>query len=476
MNNNCGRFCEFEEDSRLFDRQIDGIRYWQLIRNFLFMESCRIKNNLNDSHPDMENAYKRWWQGFFALFSNSIKYKTDYTQIQDSILFSLTQRIEKDGKAYDQICSPLLENIRVKTCILDRPVQFKHIYTEKPDNVIYADRFDLKRSILIRIRQWMPGIYKKKYLRELNYWYKDVSEILEVEIPKDIIINRMIHVLITDKVMSEIFRKILTGNRPKCIIANPHYDAFNFSLTKVAHELNIPVIEMQHGYLSDSHLAYNYQKEHMEYFPDKILMFGDYWKNVVLYENKDRIAVCGFPKLEEDVIQYQTSEADNTILVISQGPFAGSLRKFVVELQAYLIEAHLDHKYRIIYKLHPSEYKSWRKVYPEFMDLEIEVMDSKKTDLHYLMSKAVLQIGINSTALFEGFAFGLQTAILDIDGLSSDMKNICQRGYAVLIRNADEAVTLLNQCTENFQCGYFWKTNGLANIKNEIGKIIHEEL
>ena len=73
-------------------------------------------------------------------------------------------------------------------------------------------------------------------------------------------------------------------------------------------------------------------------------------------------------------------------------------------------------KYEIVYKLHPKEYDSWKHDYPWLIDSNIEVIDSNLNDVYYYMAKANLQIGCNSTVLFEGLGFNLDTVILKISG------------------------------------------------------------
>ena len=111
----------------------------------------------------------------------------------------------------------------------------------------------------------------------------------------------------------------------------------NQAIVKAAKDLGIEVIELQHGTISPYHLGYSYPENTMrinneireiEYFPDKILSFGDYWQNSSHFPiDKENIISMGFPYFEENSRTYmkmaEHKENEKTkqkqILFISQG-------------------------------------------------------------------------------------------------------------------------------------------------------------
>jgi hypothetical protein len=63
-----------------------------------------------------------------------------------------------------------------------------------------------------------------------------------------------------------------------------------------------------------------------------------------------------------------------------------------------------------------------------------------------LFATAQAQIGVYSTALFEGLAFGLRTFIADLPG-ASDMAPLVEAGLAELVSNAQQLCSALERTT-----------------------------
>ena len=97
----------------------------------------------------------------------------------------------------------------------------------------------------------------------------------------------------------------------------------------------------------------------------------------------------------------------------------------------------------MIYKLHPSEYADWKTRYPWLRESSVEVIDDPRRSIYELFAGTDAQVGVYSTALFEGLAFGLPTFIAKIPGWA-DMEILIQRNLATLVSNADELVNCLN--------------------------------
>lgn len=81
------------------------------------------------------------------------------------------------------------------------------------------------------------------------------------------------------------------------------YDYKKMALISAAKKLKIPTVELQHGIIYKSHLAYIYPKVlSRELFPDYLLTYGEHFSKLVrkyssAFKDEHVIAV-GFPYLE----------------------------------------------------------------------------------------------------------------------------------------------------------------------------------
>ena len=90
-----------------------------------------------------------------------------------------------------------------------------------------------------------------------------------------------------------------------------------------------------------------------------------------------------------------------------------------------------------MYKLHPGEYDRWREAYPWLVDADIKVIDSSEPPLYELFARSSVQVGVASTAIYEGLTFDLETYIYDCQGWAVT-KPLVADGAATLVASADE--------------------------------------
>src|SRR5690606_18528679 len=212
----------------------------------------------------------------------------------------------------------------------------------------------------------------------------------------------------------KIYHKVFKKVRPKSLyIVVAYYYA---PIIKAAKDLGIKVYEVQHGIITKYHLGYSFPniKNPLHYFPDKILVWNKNCKNIVNYPIFDKnIIVDKFRYLEEKKKDYEIKKINNTFLVISQTAISGEIANKIYENRDFFIGK------KIYYKLHPAEYDIWHenkylKELEKVLDLEII---TNQTELYYLMSICEYQVGVFSTALYEGVEFNCKTILLNVQGI-----------------------------------------------------------
>lgn len=70
---------------------------------------------------------------------------------------------------------------------------------------------------------------------------------------------------------------------------------FKKGMVSAARDLNIPTVEIQHGYVGRGHLAYWYphleQSLKLGTITDYFFTFSDYWSNNISYPTRKRISI-----------------------------------------------------------------------------------------------------------------------------------------------------------------------------------------
>ena len=128
--------------------------------------------------------------------------------------------------------------------------------------------------------------------------------------------------------------------------------------------------------------------------------------------------------------------------------------------------------YKIVYKLHPFEVFSWYKDYPWLAESKIEIADHQGKQLYRLFAESEVQVGVYSTALFEGLSFGVKTFLVDLPGIDY-MEDLLEWKVATQIKRPKELLDFLED-SECKQCDseMFFKSESIQNIRNALEHII----
>lgn len=194
-----------------------------------------------------------------------------------------------------------------------------------------------------------------------------------------------------------------------------------------AKSLGITTIELQHGSPARGKLNYDYTSGIKKTsFPDLFLSFGDYWSlncKFPLAENK--IISFGNPYLYNKINSYSHIVKEDRMVIISQG--FPSLAKFAQD-----ISKQFSKKLIVEYKPHPREFNEQEPDY--FIELRNAgvIISDKHADLYEIFARCRWQVGIYSTALYEGLYFGAACFILSNTG-SEHMKSLLKLDLARIV-------------------------------------------
>ena len=421
----CERIWELEEKHELNHMEIQGTCPWQIVRMYVYYEITR-KTRVFESAQQASLSFFDKVKSFTPFIKNSLLnnpysggqcdvlifdhprkviFQNEYKDIYS---YFLPQTLKDNGKTFEIVESPYLNQ------------HFTSKSYQKENNVKFNDRI-LLGSFINKTRNRGKVPFTEEEMNKIALVKNELENAFSIEIDLFRIFED--HIL-NFKYDYEKYVELLDKKQPEQVFLVVAYE--NKALISACHDMNIEIIELQHGTISPYHLGYSYPKEtckkdgkyeKIEYFPDKILSFGDYWQNACPFPiEKENIISMGYPYFNESSSEFMKMDKnEKQIIFISQGVIGRYLSKF-----AYETAEKLD-DYKIIYKLHPGEYATWRENY-EYLNKAVEldnfeVIDKSEPPLYELFAKSEYQVGAFSTAIYEGLSFNCKTFIIDAPGI-----------------------------------------------------------
>jgi hypothetical protein len=226
-----------------------------------------------------------------------------------------------------------------------------------------------------------------------------------------------------------LYGLLLKRVEPKRIYLTVHYG--KGALIHVAKQRHIETIELQHGTFSRYHLGYAFgTRKTLAYFPDQFWVWSDFWKNLIpLPLDEKNIVVRQFAYMQKQKEKYaHIPKNPRQIIVLSQGAIGEEIADVILR------NITCFDGFEICYKLHPGEYDRYRE-YPSLVKLmEYDTVTVvKEADLYALLAQSYYQIGVFSTAIYEGIEMGCKTILLNITGVEY-MEDILAQNQATFYR------------------------------------------
>ena len=388
-------FLEYEKSNNLLNANIEGFYFWGYIRFKLYSEIINEKEKLQSQSTGTNKRIVKY------LFKSLIQNNPFFSKKKPDLLVFQHPRKVREGDYYECIYTdPFLKDLNLDYLVFERNFNGKHYSPVKHSNIKYTDALDILSVGLSKI------IFRKKSFNQLadiiSKIVIDLNSLYDTNIDSGTIIDFAIKLYKRWIIQKKIIRLLLNRYKPKCILEVVYYSFSNLIINEVAKELKIPTIELQHGTMGRHHIAYNFSnKGSLPYFPDKIFLFSNYWKeNSRLPLGDKDLIVTGFPYLEKnmykhyfDNIEAKTDYKKTTILFVSQLTIGEVSSKFAYDYIKLLGKDAV--KYRIIYKLHASEFSDWKSRYPWLLEIcdDIEIIEDNNTSIYDFFAISDIQIG-----------------------------------------------------------------------------------
>ncbi|MDR1722186.1 MAG: sialyltransferase [Methanobrevibacter sp.] len=504
----CEKFLKLEKKHNLNQKMIKKVYYWQLLRMELYNELSRKTGIYSSVGQQTSLGLKDKVISFIPFLKNSLlanPFKGKYQK--DILIFDHPRKVKIENVGFQDIYSYFLSDVLnknefelIETPYLNQHTKEKKNYIKYNDKIILGSYFNRKISFFKTCETFNKKVQRIE---------EDIEKLFNVKVDLYKMIQQNI---LRFKYEYKQYDKLFKKRKPKLIFVVVGYE--NKSVISAAKDNNIPIYELQHGVINKFHMGYHYPNDKIDsiiYFPDKLLSFGEYWNTAADYPiSKENIIPIGFQYLENNASKYLNNpnfndnklnnynfNANNSknnnfndnksnnnennkiikgneknkkqIIVISQRVIGKELSKFAYESAKSMKENNF------VYKLHPEEYFDWKNNY-EYLNQaakldNFQVVDTNDSELYELMSKSYYQLGVFSTAIYEGLYFGCKTFVLNIPGVEY-LDDLYEKNYIEKVNTPEELIEKIqtqNLNLKEYDKEFFFKKYN----KEEILKIIN---
>lgn len=456
-------FFEMERDYKLFEVKYDDIYIWKLLRIFVYKRLEKKLYQVGDYHPktaSQNEILQKAKEECIRIKHNGFKDKS----AKDNIVIRHRRRMMVDGE-YIEVNTNYLNEIddRVND---DNTEYIEFAFAYQFRNIQEDTKLVTTSKCSVFTGKVIEKTLKNKSISECaKNLEKIVYEQFSVELElKSLLVDQ----LVWFKEGYKVYKKYFALKKPKRVYLVCSYG--KEFMIQAAHDCGAEVIEIQHGILGPDHMGYSFPyNDEMHYFPDKIYVYGEYWKNVVHFPvHSGNVIVTGNPYYLHQVNNYRDNEQDaHQVLFISSGGYGKEMSKAACDLLRGTTE------FKVVYKMHPSEFGVWHSLYDELEILTKDEQFNKRMQvvedgvpLYKLFATSKFIVGVNSTALYEALAFNPEIIIMNYATLD-DMEGLIQKYKLPVLANERE---LLNYITTNsdrtkqlLENDYFYKDIEVVN-------------
>lgn len=464
------KFYEKENELKLFELEIDGVYYWQLIR---FELTKRIRVRLSSAANSQSVSYTK---KIISTVIAAIKEKRLLKKVdRHSILLlrpcvavdkTTNKNMDHQYDFSDAFCTEECENIYALGS-----------YYSFPKTVKYNMSIAESRMILWKIKRILFGRFSKKYVCEprIIEMLSFIRDEYKTEISVFEIIKIIQYVVKQHIVYMTEWRRVFSAFNPRIVVLYPHYDTNMFAAISAAQEMGISTLEIQHG-LTNKYCPYYFLDTSLNNLclPNYIATFGDFWIQEMRLPESTKLKAVGSCYMEKMLNSLGNDESTiNKLLVLINPDSAFELIDFIMENITEIVECG----FKIAIKLHPREHDNWKEKYPFLIRKDIEVISDPNISVYSEIAKSSHVIGINTTTLFEAHAFKNKVVMILKKNNYYPMMPLVEAGVATLISNKEELLQSLGKQPTDYEYDktVFWKPNANKNMSRLINSILESD-
>ena len=458
------KIIEVERQFNLFEVEYKGVKIYQFIRLSLFSEIAKQTNYYG-------TRYSSSWTDILKNVHHHLKHAAfinDLVGIRKYpvVLVESPRKVLINNNYKEIYSSDIISSLSLETCIIKYPYMGRFYKEDNKSNYIYYDYFVCKQKL-----KEIFHLFTDEGLKEAKYIANSFEKVFE----KKLNILRFIKKSIIKAYWKCLIAKSLLAKiKPRILIVVDGSICGHF--VWAARTLSIPSIELHHGNISKCHLSYHYpytKKESVEIFPDYLLTFGAFWNTAADFPiYSGNIKAIGFHHFNYLRSKFKNLRKRNKqILFISQRSIGKRLWPVALTLSDKLPD------YSVIFKLHPNQYVDWQKEFSLLsnpLPSNMTITTGEEPGLYQLLAESCCQVGVFSTALYEGLGFGLKTIIMKLPGWQY-MKPVINSTNIKIASNVEQLADYIKtkECS-TIDSEKFFKSGALENAQEEIMRIYNK--
>ena len=448
------RFSAFERDADLFSREVCGVRFWHHIRFNVYSKLVLPRFvPMDAAHPDMrmKSARKSGFADRVASLVSggwrSLRMLTlgnpSFALKRRDVLISLSPRTTTlpDGRRIRIAVDFFAGKLKSSWCVLEFPVGASDCPPNDGPGRVF--RWEAAKRAAGRFRSSAAfKALRPEIVSAAERLSRELSERFGIDVDEAAVGRGIGSAVVMELAAVPLLRGWLRRLGVRCVVEVVHYSAVNMALTRAAHEVGIPVVELQHGTIYPAHAAYNLSVKDSGCSPDFLLGWGERWlKQTSNFPRRDSIAV-GYPYIESFYLALPRRAAAGVfrVLFVSQGTVGRELADMAVELSRLLPPP----RFRITFKLHPNEMRSWRRLYPRLAGSAVAVVDDASVSVYECFADSDVTVGVCSTALIEGFVWGLRAYVMRGLAGADTMAQFCNGEQAKYVDAVNELASCIS--------------------------------
>ena len=438
----CEKLWQFENEFDLLDMEIQGVKVWQYMRMQIYYAIAEKSGIFQTPHAQKKTIYGQLKKSLTyikgLIFYNPFLI---FNQNVDEIVIEHPRPKHIDGEdidIYTQYYLNQLDKSGQNYLVLERPFLNEfHGKTYTPHRK-YLDAFIVMSAIRAKLFPARLDGDEKKLIKKLEQELKEQFEV-------DINLTNILTAAVT-KFQSNygMYQRLFSKFQPEKLVVAVSY-AYGDAI-KAAKDMGIETVEIQHGTFSKYHLGYSFpdRVDDLDYFPDKFLAWGEYWKNLnVIPLSKKTILITGFTHFNSLREMYKDlARKQHQVLVLSQGALGPQIADKILEQIDSLKGCSL------VYKLHPGEYSRWNE-YSSLVRLSelpnVEIVEDE--DIYKLFAESSFQVGVFSTALYEGLGFDCKTILLELPGIEY-MADLIKNDTVEVLKKDEDILNVMERFSQ----------------------------
>jgi len=450
------RFFAFERDAALFGREVCGVRFWHYIRFHVYTAVVLpYFVPMSAAHPDMQKgraAPRRrgfagriwgWVRGAWSALRLQVFGNPAFAVRRRRVLIALAPRTTRlpDGRRVRLAVDFFVGRLRSSWCVLEAPVAGSGYAVHDGGGRVFV--WEAAKAAMDRYRRSPECAAAAPEISAAAGALADaITSALGVPVDAETVRKRIASAVALERAAVPLLRKWLRRLGVGVVAEAVSYSGANMALTSAAHAEGIPVVELQHGTVYPAHVAYNLPVADSPYTPDYLLGWGDWWLRQTRNFPSKRAVAAGYPYLDYFLKSFPRRAVrggKTRVLFISQGTVGRELADAAVRLSGALPEDG----FHVAFKLHPSETKRWRELYPCLLASRVAVVENSAKSVYECFAESDATVGACSTALIEGFAWGLPAFIFKGLAGADTMAPFCDGVRARYVGSVEELADAL---------------------------------